>query len=612
VHHSSGSGFFHAQEIRDVLAVLNLLDNQNQDVPLAAALRSPLVQLPNAEESLANARMAYPDVPFHRAIYQYAGEKDDELAMHLKAFVAQLTTWREAAQRESVADVLTRIYESTRYLTYVSGLHSGQQRVANLLELQDHARRFATFQRQGVSRFMELINQLEAETDMQMPSVESEADNTVRIMSIHGSKGLEFPVVFLPDMGKMINLSDANGSILAERSIGIALHVADPERRVRYPSLASALVHRRIKQQSLAEEMRVLYVAMTRAREHLVLIGTGNADCVDKWRSRWGNWAGPLPAETILGVRTMLDWLGPVWAATEKSDRPIFTLIQHSEQDVATWAARKAQRPKFSPLQEQLSRLEPLAELPPGGEKAHEIIEQIGFIYPHQAMTLVSAAQSITLSAKPVLHDRQSSPPTHAPPDSLPLPTFMLEKSLQHQTIAGVDIGTATHLLLQHLDFARATSAESIDAQIEVLVSQRLLLPAQAPLVDREAVWWFVQSELGKTIRQHLTELRREIPVTYVIPADGGNADDQILIRGRLDLLIPLASGQIIIDYKTDRVDGDAFRRRIDTYRGQMMAYKQAIERITQRPVAEIYLIFLHARRIEAVLGTTGVSPASP
>src|SRR5262249_5440029 len=147
--------------------------------------------------------------------------------------------------------------------------------------------------------------------DLGQPSVASEADDVVRVMSIHRAKGLEFRVVFVADIAKKLNFQDLNGPILLERDQGIGLAVADYKMRVRYPSLAWALVRERLKRQTLAEELRVLYVAMTRAREHLILVGTSGPEAVASWREQWAGHAGPVPAERVLGARSMLDWIGP-------------------------------------------------------------------------------------------------------------------------------------------------------------------------------------------------------------------------------------------------------------------------------------------------------------
>jgi ATP-dependent helicase/nuclease subunit A len=304
VHSESATGYFESMEVRDMLALLKVLDNRRQDVPLAAFLRSPIACLAHPEDSLARIRLAYfsSRIAFHDAAFRYAREQDDELAARLKDILARLDEWREMAQRRPLAELLWDVYDSTGYLAFCSGLADGAQRVANLIDLHERARQFGSFHRQGLARFLTFLDTLADESDLGQPSVVSGAEDVVRIMSIHRSKGLEFPVVILPDLGKAINLSDCAGSILVDRHAYLGLSAIDEQKQIRYPSLASVLIEQRLRQQTLAEELRVLYVAMTRAKEHLILIGTVKDKTCGSWQSRWGRHGpGALPADAILG-----------------------------------------------------------------------------------------------------------------------------------------------------------------------------------------------------------------------------------------------------------------------------------------------------------------------
>ena len=281
VHADSVTGYFESMEVRDMLALLQVLDNLQQDIPLATLLRSPLAGLPEPEDAMARVRVAYPpgatgDVPFHQAVVRYSREKDDELAAHLRDLLETIQQWRDTAQRRPLDELLWNIYQQTGFLALCEGLSNGTQRVANLMLLREKATQFGTFGRQGLARYLDLLESLRDEADLGLPSTATAAQDVVRIMSVHRSKGLEFPVVFLPDLGKGINLDDSRGQILADRQLGLGLCVVDQARFVRYPSLASTLVKSRLRQQSMAEELRVLYVAMTRAKEHLVLVGTAS------------------------------------------------------------------------------------------------------------------------------------------------------------------------------------------------------------------------------------------------------------------------------------------------------------------------------------------------
>lgn len=609
VHSESGTGYFESMEVRDVLALLAVLDNQRQDIPLAAILRSPLAALPDPEDSLARIRLAYnlgTPVAFHQAVVRYKDEHDDELAAKLADFFERLTRWRTLAQRRPLAEVLWTIYQETGYLAFCAGLSGGEQRVANLIDLHERARQFASFQNQGLARFLGFLKQLRDQSDLGQPSVASAADDVVRIMSVHSSKGLEFPVVILPDLGKRINLSDCAGSILIDRHAGPGFSVADETRRIRYPSLASMLVQSRLRQQSLAEELRVLYVAVTRAKEHLILIGTCGESACETWSARWSGHVGALPADAVLGVSTMLDWLGPVAAATASSaDAPI-CLTHHSSEQVAVWPNLEALRPKPSPRLEQLVRLQPLVPPPPPNAPAETIVRRLTFQRPYARFATAAAAASVSDLSK---HGR--SAPLGV--GSARGKTIAFDRVLAAPRVASTDprssatdVGTASHLVLQHLDFSRPCDLADVGRQIAGLVQRRLVAPSAEPMVDAEAIAWFASTPLGQTLRKHASRLRRELPIHF--PRDTEAADgsmlvppdpmDRVMVRGRIDVLIETPAGLEVIDYKTDAITADALAGRVDFYRPQMDLYLHAVHAATGKPVNAVHLVFLAAREI--------------
>jgi len=596
VHSQSSTGFFEAMEVRDMLALLSLLDNQGQDLPLAAVLRSPIAGMPEPENCLARIRLAYPEnepqsVPFHEALVRYSTERDDELAARLRDFLDDLTRWRRLARLRPLADLIWTIYHETGYLAFCSGLHGGEQRAANLMYLHERAGQFGSFHRQGLARFLRFLENLKDEADLGQPSVASEADDVVRVMSIHRAKGLEFPVVFLPDVGKGINLQDCNGTILFDRKAGLGLSVVDEERMVRYPSLASTLVRTRLKQQALAEELRVLYVAMTRAKEHLVLVGTCAPDRHEKWRSRWSHHAGALPADDILAARSLLDWLGPAAAAAEGAGREIIHVTSHAAAEVGSWETESAGR--VTPLTERqraLAELRPLSESP-AIDGAQSIIRRLNFRYGYRPFTEIGAADSVTARGK-----QRAAATAESVAKRLARPAFLAGSSADP-----TEIGTATHLVLQHLDFR---GREDLDRQIESLIDRRLILPAQAALVDRPSVMWMLESEIGRMLREHSDLLRREIAVYFAAAPDPAPPEascdplDRVMVRGRLDVLIPAPDGAIILDYKTDDVSADTMAARAESYAGQMRQYRDAIAQITGMPVARTALVFLKPRLV--------------
>lgn len=597
VHAQSGTGYFESTEIRDMLALLGVLDNQRQDIPLAAVLRSPLANLPEAESCFARVRIAYPagggkDAPaFHDAVVRYAQEKDDELAAALRDFLAKFARWRVLAHSRPLAEVVWEVYEQTGYLAFCAGLHDGEQRVANLKDFHRRAAQFGSFRRQGLSRFMQFLESLRDEVDLGQPSTASEADDVVRIMSIHRSKGLEFPVVVLPDLGKRINFSDCQGAIVADRAAGLGMSVVDEERMIRYPSLAQVLVQRRLKQQALAEELRVLYVAMTRAKEHLILIGTCEPKTADGWGERWAGHDGAFPADAILGARCMLDWLGPVSVAAGAG---VIDVTRHSAEEVAGWQSAHAKRPELSERQRELAEMRPLDAAPSDDSVAAGVIGRLEHRYKFDAFTRVQAAQAVTALAKAggaVFGENAKE---------LAGPRF-----LAGTAASPAEVGTATHRVLLHLDFSCACDDADLKSQIDRLVSRKLLTAAEAEMVDRDRVRWFLESPIGRTLRSGKSRLHREVPVHFAAPAPGASSDDacdQVMVRGRIDLLaVGEGGGAVLVDYKTDNVPASAVPHRARMYGDQLAEYRRAVERMTGKPVAGAYLVFLTPRVIHSL-----------
>jgi ATP-dependent helicase/nuclease subunit A len=613
VHSESATGYFEATEVNDVLSLLQVLDNQRQDIPLAAVLRSPIANLPQADDQLARMRLAYlgePPVSFHEAAARYAAEQNDDLAKRLRDFRAQLDAWRTLARQRPLAEVLWTIYDQTGYLAFCAGLAGGEQRQANLIELHERARQFGTFRRQGLSRFLQFLEKLKSDSDLGQASIASEAEDVVRIMSIHRSKGLEFPVVVLPDLGKAFNLQDCQGSILLDRHIGIGMQVVDEQRCVRYPSLASTVVQQRLRQQSLAEELRVLYVAMTRAKEHLILIGSADADSNEQWLSRWTSHRGALPVEAALGARSMLDWIGPVAAMLAAGSMPSFDLFQHTLDEVREWVQSQRTSPELTPLQASLAELKPLDPPPPPDSSgaAADVIDRMSAVYPFKEFTTLAAAASVTSRTKSA-----AATAAHAPHDVAIAadPALELDRLLARPAfLAGAlppdaaDRGTATHAVLEWLDFTRANNASQVREQIEKLVAARRLPAAHAQLVDVGAILWLMQHEVGQLLRDSGPGLLREAPIYLAgaAPTSSSNdPNDQVMIRGRIDTLVPSSGGYVLIDYKTDNVTGDALEQRAIFYKGQLELYRHAIERMTRKPVTRAILVFLSARECRTV-----------
>jgi ATP-dependent helicase/nuclease subunit A len=580
VHSDSSTGFFESTEVRDMLALLAVLDNQQQDIPLAAVLRSPLLALSRPEDLLGSARLAHPDprVPFHAALMRYADESAE-----LQGALEKLKSWRELANKRPLGEAIWTIYTDSGYLAFCSGLADGEQCVANLLALHERAKQFdSSGQRQGLARFRLFLDTLRDESDLGQPSIAVEGENAVRVMSIHRSKGLEFPIVFVPDLGKRHNFQSCAGTILVDRNAYVGLSVVDEEKRVRYPSLAHAMAKENIRRQTLAEELRVLYVAATRACERLFLVGTIKDGTAEEWQTEYGGHVGPLPPGALLGGQTPLDWIGPAAAAISVASPKLISIVAHREDDLA--AQQRPARSQRSELQERLFDLHPLNPPPAINDRSARVLDRLDRAYPFWAFANLPAAKSVSALAAD----------GHRPaPTKLAVPRLVS----QEDTLAPTEIGDATHIVMEHIDLMQPATEAEVKRQIAQMVERRFLTKTEAASVNAGGVAWFIGSELGALMRTHASKVRRELALSFAQPQKEIPADpmDRTMIRGRIDVFIPLRDRCVIIDYKTDRVSGEGVEAQVEHHRAQIALYARAMESLLKVRV-EGYLAFLTPR----------------
>ncbi|EFM12755.1 recombination helicase AddA [Paenibacillus curdlanolyticus YK9] len=309
-----GTGYFDATEVEVMMSLLRIIDNPYQDIPLAGALRSPIFGL--TAEELAKVRIALRSGSFYEAIrYSASAEAlPSGVQAKLEQFLSQLDRWRELARRGSLVELLALLYRETGYYDFVGGLPGGAQRQANLRALMDRARQYEATSFRGLFRFLRFIERMrDTGGDLGSARALGEQEDVVRIMSIHKSKGLEFPVVFVAGLGKMFNMQDLNAPFLLHKELGYGPKFIDAQLRVSYPTLPYLAIGRRMRMELLAEEMRVLYVAVTRPKEKMILIGS-----VSDAEAKLASWSGAadlegrLSDDRLAAARAYLDWVGPL------------------------------------------------------------------------------------------------------------------------------------------------------------------------------------------------------------------------------------------------------------------------------------------------------------
>jgi ATP-dependent helicase/nuclease subunit A len=321
------SGYFEAIEVEVMMSLLKIIDNPYQDIPLAGVLRSPIVGLTG--EDMAQIRIARPKGNYYEAMAAYIEKETGELADTLSSFSEKLVSWRTRARRGSLSDLIWQIFRETGYYDFVGGMPGGSQRQANLRALYDRARQYESTSFRGLFRFLRFVERMrDRGNDLGTARSLGEQEDVVRVMTIHKSKGLEYPVVFVAGMNKKFNFQDLQRSYMLHKELGFGTKYIDPKLRISYPTLPMLAMKQKMKLEMLAEEMRVLYVALTRAREKLIFVGTVKdaEKTVKKWRRHIALPNRVLPDYTRAGGQRYLDWVGPA-LVRHRDGRPLRDLI---------------------------------------------------------------------------------------------------------------------------------------------------------------------------------------------------------------------------------------------------------------------------------------------
>lgn len=611
-----GGSLFGAREVRDTTAALEVLDNLQQDIPLTALLRSGIMAEPFSEDDLVEIRCLDRDTPFHAAVRKYAAcGPDTGLRERLHTLFDRIERFRIDARRRPLADVLWRLYEQHGYLAYAGGLPNGAQRRANLLKLHELARRFASFRRQGLHRFLRFIRSLEEQQQgvASAPAI-GEGEDVVRVMSIHQSKGLEFPVVFVAGLGTKFNLGDRSGRMIFERTSKIGLRIVDTERMIEYDSAAHRLVASEIEQAAREEELRILYVAMTRARDKLVLVGSRRE--VMRYSDTLRD-AGPERPASLLSLATAatpLDWLLPALAGApaglvdglggHAAEQPLFKVRVHDVDEMTGWRTTPDTRDRGQAVRQAASQGEALPgdePLAPDDPVVDQVLGRIDFVYPQLASASVRASIAASELRQP--YDFLRNPEqreARSRDDDFSVPT---SKYASLQPDEAAHRGVVTHRVLQHLDFAAAVDARGVGLELQRMVEQDLIDSDDCKLVDEASVTWFISTPLAEAIRGVGDRYRREFsfiatePLSYVDRSIGPPPDDRVLVRGIVDGILPVEAGIEIVDFKTDVIQAEEVAERAERYRPQMTAYARAMSQIWRQPVAACWLVFLSAKR---------------
>jgi len=588
-------GFYESLEISDLLSLLQLLDNPLQDVPVLAVLRSPLVGLSIRE--LAAIRLAATKVPFWTALQRWREQAKSEKSgadtlQKVENFLSRFARWRRLARQASLSRCLETVLAETHYSDWLLTQPRGAQRRANVQRLLGLTRQFDQFQRQGLFRFLRFIAAQQA-AELEPEVASAGVENAVRLMSIHQSKGLEFPVVALPDLAKPFNFSDTRAEIILDEEFGLCPQIKPPHTGRRYPSLAHWLAGRRQKLETLGEELRLLYVAMTRARDTLILTATVPEK---KFETDWKG-AGANPVEELSAARNAAHWLG-LWFAKNCAENPSASssLLRWEIHEDGDLAATDAAAPVETDLEDFTG-----ADDRTVWEKLQH---RLAWQYPFTVATVQPAKTSVSALRRRAAEQLEEEA-QELFPSKFQIASSSISGASAKQSAA--DIGTAHHKFLQFVSLERTGSVAELRVEAERLQNATLLSAEEIGVLDFAALTAFWRSPLGKRIRKEAHNVRRELAFTARFDAaelaalTGATAkppmtDEFVVVQGVADLAVILETEIWLLDFKTDEVVASELAAKVKGYEPQLRLYARALARIYRRPVTEAALHFLAAR----------------
>ncbi len=609
VYADTGSGYFESIEIRTIMSLLKVIDNPMQDIPLIAVLRSPIMSF--SAEDLTNIRLVDKDKYFYENIVSISNEEFDcekELIEKCNIFLERLNVWRKKSIYTPIDEFIWYLYTDTAYYGYVGAMPNGVLRQANLRILFQRAKQYEQTSFKGLFNFINFINKLRKSSgDMGSAKVLGENEDVVRIMSIHKSKGLEFPVVFVCGSGKQFNLMDLNNNILYHEELGFGPELVDLDKRVSYTTLPKEAIKQRIRFETLSEEVRILYVAFTRAKEKLIITGAVNG--LEKWITKCCNAAALdkdiiLPSEVLKG-KSYLDWIGMA-ICKHRDGESLRELVGANDisikDDLSTWSVKTWTKSDLI-VDKKISDVDEINEdnLLINFDCASvdkEIERRLDFRYKFRESTLIKSNFSVSELKKknfeqvPVIDTEELFEE-----DICNIkPKFLQEE----RGLTSAEKGTAMHFVMQKVDLSRVSTIEEIKVQLKEFVDRELLSKEEYKVINPYKVKKFFISKLGERMLSAYNRgdiVYRELPFYTEIDVHRIDPDlpkevegDKVRLQGVIDSFFYEDNEVILLDYKTDYVEQGNEEELINKYRMQIQYYKEALEKITKAKIKECYL----------------------
>lgn len=611
---ASQTGYFLASEVQTVLSLLRVMDNPRQDIPLAAVLKSPIGGF--SSEELSRVKAAFPDRAFYQCVFDFAGMEigesgcggnvinemtaggqkgQEELRQKLICFLNRLHDFRSRVPYTPIHQLLQEILDETGYRRYVTALPAGEQRRANLDMLLEKAIAYEKTSYHGLFHFVRYIDKLmKYDVDYGEAEIISEQENAVRLMSIHKSKGLEFPVVFVSGMGKQFNQQDSRSNMIFHPEYGIGLKWFDSEKRTKSDTLIRQIFALEAKKENLGEELRILYVALTRAKEKLILTGSGKAP-------EEGAYSVLAPEEkldfsTRFDAKCYWDWVIPALGGAA-GHYP----IRVWDLDVRVAGELERQMTLSQTRQRILDVLEQVDQSVYDG-----IDRQLNWTYPYEGKSLkkqkVSVSELKHRAMEEALEILEETEEHSLFPNEIPVPYLpkFVETSEEN---AGALYGTAVHRFLECFDFSGLPELGSwkegkmfLEKQVDGLTEKGRMPEEDTKRLNLYQLYQFFKTDTARRMQKSASAglLTKEKPFVMSVPAkdvwEDADAESTVLVQGIIDVFWEENGKIVLLDYKTDRVNGP--EELVRRYQKQLSLYAEALERNFPDKVVKEILIY--------------------
>ena len=600
------SGYFSAIEVKTVLNMLHVIDNPKQDIPLAAVLHSPMFDLSSEEMGKIRAKDKADD--FYDAVVSYMEKGEDgALRSKIQVFFQKLEQYRKMLPYTSIQQMIEHILKDTVYYEYVSVMPAGEQRMANLDMLLKKAQDFEATSYKGLFQFNRYIERLHKyNIDFGAAFLSDDGLDAVSIMSIHKSKGLEFPVVFVSGMGKQFNLQDARSKLIVHEDLGLGADFIDVDIRLKKPTLRKRAIQKKIALESLGEELRVLYVALTRAKEKLILTGFVKKleDTLMKWEKSKDRQSEQVSYLDLSSATSYFGWVGR--CLFYPNSLPI-EITKRSWHQFIPSEVEKAVEYQF----DKQTLVEGDAQQVYDEKIRTQIQNHLSFVYPFGMEQEIPAKFSVSElksrfgqdeDAKSLMPEEKSieTEGSEEKKSIAIIPKFMQQEVEETPTARGI----LYHKVMQELQFESIKEKADVEKELDRLVKNNVITIAQKDSLDIAKIEAFFDTELATQMKVAAVnkQLFREKQFVMGVPANTlpieSKSDELVLIQGIIDAYYEIDEELVLVDYKTDYIPRGGEEEFIQKYSPQIEYYALALSKSLGKKVRSKYLYSFHLRKV--------------